>query len=99
MPTLLIKILTGPLKGTEQRFDRFPIVLGRSPDCAIPLSGDDRISRSHARIRHVPQGFVIEDLQSKNGTCVNGAPVQHWNLSDGDLISLGDQKLLYKLQK
>lgn len=70
MPTLVIKVLTGPMKGREERFDRFPIVLGRSPDCTLLLSGDERISRSHARIRHAPQGFILEDLQSRNGTFV-----------------------------
>lgn len=68
MPALVVKVLTGPLKGQERRFDRFPIVIGRSPDCMLSIPGDEKISRAHARIRHVPQGFQLKDLQSKNGT-------------------------------
>lgn len=68
MPILRIKVLTGPMKGTAQRFDRFPVTIGRSPDNSLPLSGDDRISRAHTRIRHAPPNLLLEDLQSRNGT-------------------------------
>ena len=91
MPTLLIKILTGPMKGTEKRFDQFPIVLGRSPDCALPISGDERISRSHTRIRNVSQGFVLEDLQSKNGTFVGETRITAaYTLTNSKVIRVGN---------
>lgn len=75
MPTLIVKILTGPLKAQERRFDQFPVVIGRSPDSSLPLPGDDKISRAHARIRQVPQGFLLEDLQSRNGTFLDEKPL------------------------
>lgn len=68
MATLIVKVLTGPLKAKEWRFDRFPVVIGRSPESTLPIPGDEKISRAHARIRQVPRGFILEDLQSRNGT-------------------------------
>jgi class 3 adenylate cyclase len=44
------------------------VVIGRSPDSSLTLLGDDKVSRAHARIRQVREGFLLEDLQSKNGT-------------------------------
>jgi class 3 adenylate cyclase len=70
MPTLCIKVLTGPMKGKAVKFDRFPVTMGRSPDNSLPITGDDRISRAHARIRYAPPNLVVEDLQSRNGTFV-----------------------------
>jgi class 3 adenylate cyclase len=71
MPTLRIAVLTGPNKGQQHRFDRFPVVIGRAPDCSVTVVGDERVSRAHARIRQAPEGLFLEDLQSKNGTYVD----------------------------
>ena len=71
MALLIVKILTGPIKGQEQRFKRFPVVIGRSPESTLPIPGDDKISRAHARIRQEPQGLLLEDLQSRNGTFID----------------------------
>ena len=78
--------------------DKDVVVVGRSKECDIPVE-DLAASRRHFQIKKVGEGYILEDLKSKNGTYVNGAPVQHWTLSDGDLISVGDQKLIYKLQR
>jgi class 3 adenylate cyclase len=59
MPTLRITILTGPSKGRQHRFDRFPVVIGRSPDNSLAVI-DDRASRAHLRIRQMPEGLVLE---------------------------------------
>jgi class 3 adenylate cyclase len=78
------------MKGTSQRFDRFPITLGRSPDNSLPISGDDRISRAHVRIRHVPPNLMLEDLQSRNGTFVDEARITApVSVSSGKVIRLG----------
>lgn len=75
MPTLSIKVLTGPGKGQAHRFDRFPVVMGRAPENSLTILGDDRVSRAHARIRQLPEGLVLEDLQSRNGTFVDEKPL------------------------
>jgi len=87
--------------GREVQFfplDKEVITLGRSRECDIRLE-DPNVSRRHCQVRKMEGGYVLEDLQSKNGTYVNGSPVQRWVLSDGDLIILGEQKLAFKLEK
>jgi hypothetical protein len=63
--------------------------LGRAPDNTISIA-DGSVSSRHARILRTPEGFVLEDLQSRNGTFVNGEQVANKRLlTDGDLIRLG----------
>jgi FHA domain/Domain of unknown function (DUF4388) len=63
--------------------------LGRAPANAIAIA-DGSVSSHHARILRTPEGFVLEDLQSRNGTFVNGEQVTDKRLlTDGDLIRLG----------
>jgi FHA domain-containing protein len=65
------------------------IVLGRDPGCDIALEGR-LISRRHARICRVGQSYTLEDLGSRNGTAVNGQPLDGARvLRDGDQIELG----------
>ena len=62
--------------------------LGRNSDCTVPLA-DPRASRRHAEIRPSADGFVLVDLNSMNGTKVNGVAVREQVLHDGDEIALG----------
>jgi hypothetical protein len=63
--------------------------LGRAPGNTISIP-DGSVSSNHARILRTPEGFVLEDLQSRNGTFVNGEQVTDKRLlTDGDLIRLG----------
>ena len=71
-------------------------VVGRGKDCDLVLE-DNNLSRRHCQIRKWAGFFKLEDLQSKNGTYVNGAKITTVNLSDGDLIAIGDQSLVFKL--
>ena len=84
-PLLVAK--EGPLKGKRWQLSQ-AIVLGRESNCDVVIA-DRQISRFHARITPTPEGVILEDLGSKNGTHHNGtllsAPVV---LQDGDLISV-----------
>jgi hypothetical protein len=63
--------------------------IGRAPANAISIA-DGSVSSHHARITRTPEGFLIEDLQSRNGTFVNGEKVTEKRLlTDGDLIRVG----------
>lgn len=65
------------------------LVIGRAPSSDIVVS-DDFISGSHARITPVPDGAVLEDLGSTNGTVLNGTTVQSPQaLRPGDRIQTG----------
>lgn len=62
------------------------LVVGREPTCDIVIP-DRQVSRQHARFSLTAQGVVLEDLQSKNGTYLNGKPIQSpIKLMEGDEI-------------
>ncbi|MEW6227150.1 MAG: DUF3662 and FHA domain-containing protein [Bacillota bacterium] len=64
------------------------VVIGRAASCDIVVC-DPGVSRRHAEITRNGGRFCITDLQSTNGTFVNGRRVSRQLLADGDLISLG----------
>jgi pSer/pThr/pTyr-binding forkhead associated (FHA) protein len=74
--------------------------IGRTNDNALAVP-DSSVSSKHARILRTDDGFVIEDLQSRNGTFVNGERVTDGPhpLSDGDLIRLGKVILTFNVAR
>jgi hypothetical protein len=64
--------------------------IGRDAVCGLIVS-DRRVSKRHARLRWTGSGWLLEDLGSKNGTTLNGAPTSPTGpeLRDGDWICLG----------
>jgi two-component system cell cycle response regulator len=75
-----------PVRDTET-------VIGRATDAAVRLK-DDGVSRKHARIIHDNNAISVEDLNSANGTLVNGHRIQHAALQDGDKIQVGSTTIL-----
>ncbi len=65
-----------------------PCNIGRYSDSEIWLR-DDGVSRRHARIFPEGDGFVLQDLDSANGTFVEGRLIKLHHLNDGELIQLG----------
>jgi diguanylate cyclase (GGDEF)-like protein len=64
-------------------------VIGRSPDCEIPIDHAG-VSRRHARIiQESETDYVVQDLGSRNGTTVRGRPITRCSLVDGDRIGIG----------
>src|SRR5215469_15191369 len=68
--------------------------IGRSPDNDLVLP-DDEVSRRHAAIRLVDDSHVLVDLESANGTRVNGEPIKEKTLAAGDSISIGPYIVVY----
>jgi len=66
--------------------------IGRNDDNDVAIA-DGRVSRHHARIVADGGGFAIEDLQSSNGTFVDGASVKHARLHPGATIVVGETVL------
>ncbi len=64
------------------------VVLGRDPGCAVRLFADD-VSRRHARVAADEDGHLLVDLDSTNGTWVNGSAVRVHRLRAGDRVRLG----------
>jgi pSer/pThr/pTyr-binding forkhead associated (FHA) protein len=63
-------------------------VLGRQPDCDIPLD-DPGVSREHAELSCEGTAWWVKDLGSRNGTFVNDAPVGRQRIAEGDVVRLG----------
>jgi DNA-binding winged helix-turn-helix (wHTH) protein len=72
-------------------------IIGRSPDVVVVVD-DVGVSRHHARITVDARGATLEDLASKNGTVLNGQPIQGATaLADGALIVVGATALRFRI--
>lgn len=64
-------------------------IVGRAPDCNV-IVNETAVSARHCTLSETPQGFVLEDLQSSNGTYVNGVRIAARTLvKPTDRITLG----------
>ena len=70
------------------------IVLGRNIGCDICLD-DSLVSDEHATITRTDDGYLIEDLNSRNGLLLNGKEVHQKRLRSGDTIAIGNFKLKF----
>jgi transcriptional regulator with GAF, ATPase, and Fis domain len=84
----------GPLKGSVFALDDTEFSLGRNPSNRLSIS-DPSLSRQHCIIAARGKQFEIRDLDSRNGTFVNGVPVHQRALADGDEIQIGNSLFLF----
>jgi pSer/pThr/pTyr-binding forkhead associated (FHA) protein len=94
MQTLTLRILQGADRGRVYTELRTPITIGREDGNSIQLN-DERASRYHVKVQENNGEILLADLESTNGTRVNGMDCQIRNLRYGDLISIGRTVLLY----
>ena len=73
------------------------IAIGRDPQNEVTLD-DRRVSRRHAEIRLRLGRYTLYDLQSTNGTLVNGRRIAEVVLSDEDRITIGGAELVVRLE-
>lgn len=72
-------------------------VIGRAPGSGVVIS-DGSVSSQHAKLTRTAEGFVLEDLKSRNGTFVNGEKVEKPRLLvDGDLVRFGKVIMTFNL--
>src|SRR5215210_7115101 len=74
--------------GEELNVSAAVISIGRAPSCDLVID-DLTISGEHALLGYTPQGWVIEDQNSTNGTYVNGARVASEYVNPGDVVTVG----------
>jgi len=78
----------------DEHFSQSEIILGRDPGCDIQLA-DDTVSARHSQLAYHHGQWWIMDLTSKNGTLLNGLPVNTPTvLASGDEIKCGNASLL-----
>jgi pSer/pThr/pTyr-binding forkhead associated (FHA) protein len=82
------------LNGRAHALEGRKVVLGRSKDCGVRVE-DANVSRRHAELRREGSDWWLVDLESTNGTELNGRRVSRSKLSDGDTITLGEAKLIF----
>jgi len=71
-------------------------LVGREHDAAVHIEAPS-ISRHHARIIISGERAILEDLHSKNGTCIRGKRVHRGDLSDGDAILFGTVAAVFRV--
>jgi pSer/pThr/pTyr-binding forkhead associated (FHA) protein len=94
MTLITLRILDGADRGRIFEDVPTPLTIGREEGNPIQLN-DERISRFHLKIQEDEEKLVLTDLESTNGTKVNGEPVQLWVLRPGDVIALGRTVILF----
>ncbi len=87
------------IQGGAQSGERFPlapgaVVIGRGDTCAVRLT-DHLVSREHTRVERADGGYRVLDLESKNGTFLNGVAVTSKLLRAGDKIQVGGTTLVF----
>jgi hypothetical protein len=94
LPVLIAQ--SGPLDGQRWGIDG-ELQIGRDPGCDISVP-DRQVSRFHARVNYVEGAVLLDDLESKNGTFLNGEPVKNpIFLQDGDVIQIALVQSFYYL--
>ena len=93
----VLRVTEGVLEGEEFELNEGMTTVGRAPDNMIVLDAPD-VSRRHARFEVTPGRLRVYDLNSTNGTRVNGDPVRVADVAAGDEILIGSQRMTVALQ-
>src|SRR5215470_1235804 len=94
MTKVTFQVLEGVDKGRIFRELPIPLTIGREEGNLLRLN-DERVSRFHAKVQQDNGDIILTDLESTNGTRVNGAIVQIRRLRAGDRIGIGRSLLLF----
>jgi len=89
-----VVVISGPSKGSIVRLTASQVSVGRDPSNHLCLP-DRAVSRKHFSISATDAGFHLVDLDSHNGTFVNGIPVRRKLLGHGDMIRVGQCELVF----
>ena len=94
MANVTLQVLDGLERGEIFNDLQPPITIGREDENDVRLN-DERVSRYHAKIQEDDGHVILTDLESTNGTRVNGHPVQMHVLQIGDLLLIGRCLLVF----
>lgn len=85
----------GTSKDSDYIIIRDEITVGRSSINDVSID-DDKISKRQFHIKKTKEGYLLEDLKSKNGTRLNGARVTKAILKNRDVIEVGNETIIYE---
>ncbi len=94
MPAVTFQIIDGIDKGRVYRELATPVTIGREEGNLLRLN-DERVSRYHAKVQFDNGEVILTDLESTNGTRVNGNVITIRRLRPGDRIGVGRSLLLF----
>jgi DNA-binding winged helix-turn-helix (wHTH) protein len=95
-PEAYLVVITQTGQREVHRVERSNMTLGRGADSDLVLA-NPRVSRRHAQLTWDGEHFLIQDLDSKNGTRINNAPVSALTpIADGDTLELADSRLEFQ---
>ena len=86
--------VAGPFEGTLHPLREGELSIGRDPANGL-FAGDGALSRRHCVVARSGESCIVRDLESRNGTRVNGVPVEEHRLAHGDQLSVGSSVLLF----
>jgi len=89
--------IAGPLKGTTIPLTDAETIIGRDPANAVSVN-DPLVSRRHCSIRHCGTQIQLSDLESLNGTFVNGVPAREKPLEHNDRIRVGSSQFIFLIR-
>src|SRR6476659_2698708 len=93
MKKVTFQVLEGVDKGRLFRDLPVPVTIGREEGNILRLN-DERVSRFHAKVQFDNDDVILTDLDSTNGTRINGNPVQIRRLRPGDRVGIGRSVLI-----
>ncbi len=90
-PVFILKSVSGPLAGKDITLAAPSLIIGREPGVDL-LIDQEQVSRRHARLAWTGNAWMLEDLESSNGTFVNGRRIQgNVPVRPGDTIGFGTE--------
>lgn len=92
--SVTFQVLEGIDRGRVYRELPVPVTIGREEGNTLRLN-DERVSRFHAKVQIDGDDYILTDLESTNGTRVNGTAVQIRRLRIGDRVGVGRSLLLF----
>jgi transcriptional regulator with GAF, ATPase, and Fis domain len=93
-----IQVATGPLADSTYFLTETEVRIGRDPSNSLAIS-DLSLSRRHCVLAREADGYTLRDLDSRNGTFVNGRVISEKQLNHGDQISVGESVLVFLLKE
>lgn len=95
---LILSVVDGPDKGETGTFEKPVIRIGADPLCDIVLT-DPTVSRTHAEVRRRGENYELVDLQSTNGTFIDGISVGRVEITPGSTFQVGRTQIRFASQK
>jgi len=90
----MIVFTEGPSSGNKVPLVDDGVIIGRGQKAGLVVN-DPQISNQHCQIRMEGGAWCLFDLQSSNGTTVNGHTIEAVQLNEGDLVAIGDSRFVF----